>query len=512
MKQLSAKVFYSPVKNPEKIEEMRVEDDLEIVDSSVEHIIHEKTEKSFPENNIVEKKFIDFMKKNLKVDREDVKKFFEFISKHLYGRAREPQKYLALIVTKKYSFIYHFKLEEAISFEENRIRKFMKYLDSPNLLKFIYRSVDGYFKIYDKYNTKGWKKLLGLEPEYEAKGNVKVRINRSGKTDVVVETYVDDLENIKDSIKFRWEDKKADIQISDAKIAEVIIYGKKLDPRDVPKKIKYERLGIGKFMAEYKHQPERGKIEESKERVNEIRKPEERLNGKEETFFILGSNREGEELIETMKNEMKNVFNLGFVELNDFNSEYETIKIGNFEIFGKIKSNAKIKEVESYFNKIISETKKYSKLAKLVCYIGLLTSCQFLKSEGFKNKMQRAVEENLKEHLSRLDESIELREIDKLCIEFKAKGFFENSAKKFSKKLKENFEKKNNKICTYFIGVNEDTGTFTPIPLSRMRNEYREELKKNLEDQGIKVLLVEKIPISEKGGILIIVLYKIRII
>ncbi|MGB9845495.1 MAG: hypothetical protein ACPLF9_07055 [Methanothermobacter tenebrarum] len=63
MKQLSAKVFYSPVKNPEKIEEMRVEDDLEIVDSSVEHIIHEKTEKSFPENNIVEKKFIDFMKK-----------------------------------------------------------------------------------------------------------------------------------------------------------------------------------------------------------------------------------------------------------------------------------------------------------------------------------------------------------------------------------------------------------------------------------------------------------------
>lgn len=177
----------------------------------------------------------------------------------MYGRAREPQKYLALIVTKKYSFIYHFKLEEAISFEENRIRKFMKYLDSPNLLKFIYRSVDGYFKIYDKYNTKGWKKLLGLEPEYEAKGNVKVRINRSGKTDVVVETYVDDLENIKDSIKFRWEDKKADIQISDAKIAEVIIYGKKLDPRDVPKKIKYERLGIGKFMAEYKHQPKEAK-------------------------------------------------------------------------------------------------------------------------------------------------------------------------------------------------------------------------------------------------------------
>lgn len=73
----NAKIFYSPVKDPEEIKEIKIEDeDLEIVDNSVEDIVRRKTGKKFPRNNINERKFIDFMGKGLEVNCKDVKEFF----------------------------------------------------------------------------------------------------------------------------------------------------------------------------------------------------------------------------------------------------------------------------------------------------------------------------------------------------------------------------------------------------------------------------------------------------
>ncbi|MBC7118852.1 MAG: hypothetical protein H5T36_00190 [Methanobacteriaceae archaeon] len=523
MEQLSAKIFHAPVKSPEEIKEMEAEneEDLKIVYTFVKNIVNEKAKKKLPKDNIRKKKLIDFMRKGLEVDCGRVKEFFEFISDHyLYGPARGPQKYLVLIVTRKYSFIYHIKLEESVSFERG-IRKFVKYLDSSNLLRFIYRDIDGYFKIFDKNNSKGWKKLLGIQPEYEAKGNVKVRIKRSEKTDVVVETYIDDIENIKDSIEFKWKDKEADIKLEGGEITRVTFSGENVRLEDVPKKIKYERLGIREFMAKCGHQIKDSEIEESKEWIefgdNRIQKPNQRnakeiLNGKEETFFIFGGSAKSEKLTKEIKDEMKNVFNLGFVELSGFSKEYKTVKIGDFEIFGKIKPNATMmKETEDTFNEIISKTKSNLALTKLIRYVGLLTLCEeFLLSEGFRDKIQKPIKENLKEHFRRLDKSIDLEEIDKFCIEFKSGDFFENKPKKLAKELLKKLGKKlgGRKICVYFIGVDEDRRKLTPIRLTRMRNEYREELKKNLEEQGIEVLLIETIPTSDEEGILIIVLYQ----
>lgn len=513
MEQLNAKIFYSPVKDPKEIKEIPIEDDkdLEIVDNSVEDIVRRTTKK--PKNNINGRKFIDFMGKGLEVNHEDVKEFFEFISEHLYGKAREPQKYLVLITTNKYSFIYHLELEEAISFEKKSIRKFMKYLDSSNLLRFIYRSSDGHFRIYDKYNTKGWKSLLGPEPEYEAKGNVKVRIERSDKTDIVVETYIDDLENIKGTIEFRWEDKKASIKkVSDAKITEVIIDGKKFDPKAVPKKIKYKKLGIGKFMAEYNYQVENGEIRESKRwvHVNDklIPKPEEELNGMEETYFILGSRVKSEDLVEEMKDRMKSVPNLGFVELNRFNNSYNIVKIGDFEIFGKIRSYEEVKELLDQFNTIISKLKEKENLveSELIRDVGLLSLCEYLESEGFKLKIQKAVKEKLKEDFKKKG----IEEIDELGIELKSREFFGKSTTDFLKKsdnLRKLLPKRENKIRICLIGVNEDKERLDPIPLSRMRNENLKELKEKANKDDIKIPLIKKVPIDEKGGVLIIVLY-----
>lgn len=516
MGESSAKIFYAPVKSPGEIEEIQVksEEDLKSINNSIKRIIHRKSERKFGEEEIKRKELINLMRKGWKITLEDVRELFKLISSYMYGRAREPQKYLILLSTRKYSFIYHFELEEAISFEENRIRKFIKYLDDPSLLKFICRKeTDGTFKIYDKYNSKGWKRLLHLEPEYEAKGHVKIRIKRSEKTDVVVETYPDDLENIKNTIKFNWKEERADIHIDDGEITNVFFYKEKMKPKDVPRRLKYESFDIWEFMEKYKYYSKNGKIKESKNEIsigdNRLSKPEKEAEGKELTFFILGSEANAQELINEIKDGMKNVFNIAFIELNDFSNEYGAIKIGNFEIFGKIKTGAKIKEtVETTFNRIISKTSKSPNLAKLICYLGLKVACRFLKSKGFKIKIQRAVAENLKEQLHRLNNNIELREIDKLCIEFKAGAFFENSPKKFAEKLLENFEKKNNKVCIYFIGINEDTKSFSPIQLSRMRNEYRENLKENLEYEDVKVLLIENVPVSDKEGILLIILYK----
>lgn len=561
--EILSKIFYTPVQNPEEIKCIEVNEDenLKVVNSFFKRIVTKKLKE--PEDSkphFSEKIITELMDKGLNVKLEEVKNLFEKLSKYMYGKAKEQQKYWCLIVTHEYFFIYHFTPDRALSFENDNIIEFIKYLDETNLLKFIFklksRSVSNYFKelseervneiqskttdvygIYDKIGTKGMKKLTGKEPEYESRGELRVRIERSDKTDVVIETFVEDLKNINSNIKFNFEIGVADVKLENAPIKELVIDGKKYDVATGLKKIRYEELGIGKFMEEYRFKKNEGKIKEFKDyiKIGDIRvdKPDENFPEKEETIFIFGNEvSEDEELINGAFNGIRNNFNVAFVELNRFNASYDEIKIGDLVIFAKLKNknnenkNNEFKNFLETWRVMIEGVRGNLTLEKTLYYVGLLVVCEFLKSRGFKNKLyqigKKALSDYYQNYLNMRGRNIELKEIDKLGIEFKTGikkeiingqerevGFFDSSPRRFSRKLLEKFKRKRKDIVIFFIGISEDTRDFSPIPLSMIRNEFHQNLEEYLSNNGVHVLLSETIPISDRGGILIIVLQKV---
>ncbi len=541
-----SKVFYTPVQNPEEVRciEVRDNNNLRIINSFVKRIVSKKLKKpTSTEPHFSEEILIDFMEKGLEITSEEVKDLFEKLSKYMYGRAREEKKYWCLIITGEYFFIYHFTPDRAVSFEEDNIKEFIKYLDDTSLLKFIFKlkseSLPTYFEelseeditqlqseatnvygIFDKRGTKGMKKLTGEEPEYEFKGELKVRIRRSEKTDIVVETFLEDLENINSNVTFDFQRCLATIRIENAPITELVVDGSKYDVITGLKRIRYETLGIGEFMEKYRFYKNHEEIKETKDCVviesKRIDKPESNFQGKEETIFILGDSVDDcKNLIEDSFEAIRNNFNVAFVELKRFNANYGEANIGHFTIFAKLKDDERMEKVKETFNKMISGISGNLTLEKTLHYVGLLTLCDFLKSKGFREKLYEISKTALKDYYQNMPErNIELKEIDKLGIEFKAGiradsyGFFNASPERFSEKLLEKIRRKRKDTIIFFIGINEDTRDFSPIPLDRIRNEFHESLKEHLSQNGIDVLLSETVPISDRDGILIIVLQK----
>jgi len=548
-----AKVFYTPVQDPENVRciEITKDDELRIVNDFVKRIVSKKIKKpSTTEPKFREEILTEFMEGRLEITLEQVRTLLRRLSEYMYGRAREKIKYWCLIYTNEYLFIYHFAPTKSVSFEGNSIREFVKYLDDTSMLKFIFKlksdCVSSYFEqlpeeekqriknetthvygIYDKNSTKGMKKLTGEEPEYEFKGELRVRIKRSDKTDIVVETFLADLENINSNIIFDFERGIATINIEDAPIKELVLDGSKYDVKTGLKRIEYEKLGIGEFMEKYRFYKNDEEITEFIDYVvviKEIEKPETSLKGKEKTIFILGDNvKEHENLIKDSSEEIKNNFNVGFVELSGFSADYDKVDIGHFTIFAKLKNDEKLENVKETFNRIISSVKGNLTLEKTLHYVGLLVLCNFLRSEGFKEKLYEIGKKALYDYYKNMPErNIELKEIDKLGIEFKAgirkeiingkikeEGFFDPSPERFANKLLQKLKRKDSVI--FFIGINEDTRDFSPIPLSQIRNEFHESLREHLSQNGVNVLLSETVPISNKEGILILFLQKGRI-
>ena len=154
-------------------------------------------------------------------------------------------------------------------------------------------------------------------------------------------------------------------------------------------------------------------------------------------------------------------------------------------------------------------------LEKTIHYVGLLVLSEFLKSKGFREKLYQISKRALNDYyLNMTERNIELKEIDKLGIEFKAgirtdrQGFFDASPQNFSEKLLEKLRRKRKDTVIFFIGINEDTRDFSPIPLSRIRNEFHDDLREHLFQNNVNILLSETVPISEKDGILILALQK----
>ena len=544
--EILSKVFYTPVKNPEEVRciEVRDNDDLRIINSFVKRIVNKKLKKpATSEPQFSEEILTEFMEKGLDVNSEEAKDLFEKLSRYMYGRAREKEKYWCLIITKEYFFIYHFTPDRAVSFEGDSIREFIKYLDDTSVLKFIFKlkseSVPSYFEelseediaqiqsetqhvygVFDKSGTKGMKKLIGEEPEYEFKGELRVRIKRSDKTDIVVETFLEDLENINSNVIFDFQRGLATINIENAPITELVVDGTKYDVVTGLKKIRYEILGIGEFIEKYRFYKNEEEVMEFKDQAvvgsRRIDKPESDFQGKEETIFILGESvNDHGNLINDSFEAIRNNFNVAFVELNGFNANYEEANIGQFTIFAKLKDIEQVRKIESTFESMIKGVSGNSTLEKTLHYVGLLVLSEFLKSKGFREKLYQIGMKALNVYyLNMLKRNIELKEIDKLGIEFKAgiradgHGFFDESPQRFSQKLLDKIKRKRKDMIIFFVGINEDTRDFSPIPLSRIRNEFHERLKEDLSQNAINVLLSETVPISEKDGILILVLQK----
>jgi hypothetical protein len=553
-REILAKVFYTPVQNPEEVRciEVRDNNNLRIINRFVKRIVSKKLKKpSSTEPHFSEKILTDFMERGLRITYEEVKELFEKLSKYMYGRAREERKYWCLITTGEYFFIYHFTPDRAVSFEGDSVREFIKYLDDTSLLKFIFKlkseSLPSYFDklpeeeitqirsetasvygVFDKTRTKGMKKLTGEEPEYEFKGELRVRTKRSDKTDIVVETFLEDLKNINSNVILDFQRGLATIRIENAPITELIVDGAKYDVGTALKRISYEKLGIGEFMERYRFYENEEEVKEFKDYVlvgsKRINKPESSLQGKEETIFILGDSVDDcENLIKESLEAIRNNFNVAFVELNGFNANYGEAKIGHFTIFGKLKDDKeKIRTIESAFNGMINSVAGNLTLEKTLHYVGLLTLVEFLKSKGFKEKLYQIGKLALNDcYLKMPERNIELKETDKLGIEIKAgikkikineeeeeKGFFDSSSQRFSEKLLEKLRSKRKDIIIFLIGINEETRDFSPIPLNRIRNEFHESLKEHISQKGVNVLLSETVPISDRDGILIIVLQK----
>jgi len=557
MEKIIAKVFYTPVQNPEEVKciEVRERNNLKIINNFVKGIVSNKLKKPITsEPRFREGILVEFMRKGLDVESDEVKGLFENLSKYMYGRAREKtkekEKYWCLITTEEYFFVYHFTPDKAVSFEGEKIVEFIKYLDNASLLKFIFKlkseSLSSYFDklseedltkiqsetnniygIYDKSGTKGMKKLTGEEPEYDFKGELRVRIKRSDKTDIVVETFLDDLENINSNVIFDFRRGLATIKIDNALIKEMVVDGTKYDAFIGLKKIKYERLGVSGFTEEYNFYRNNEEIKEFKDYVmvgnKRIDKPEGNLEDKEETIFILGKSvNDCESFINDSFESIKNNFNVAFVELNGFNANYSIANIGHFTIFAKFKDNKEIENIEEVFKEMISNVSENLTLEKTLHYLGLLVICEFLKSKGFREKLYQISKKALSEYYLNMSErNIELKEIDKIGIEFKAGirkefingeerevGFFDDSPEKFAKKITKKLKSKRKDLVIFFIGINEDTRDFSSILLNRIRNEFHENLKEHLFQNGVNVLLSETLPIADKDGIIILVVQK----
>ena len=369
------KVFYTPVQNPEEVRCIEVKDksNLRIVNNFVKRSVEKKLKKPITsEPNFSEESLTEFMGKGLEVNSEEVKHLFEKLSRYMYGKAKEPQKYWCLMITDDFLFIYHFTPDTAGTFEDGNIKEYIKYLDDSTLLKFVFKlkseKVLSYFRelseeeladiqdrapnvygIFDKSGTKGMKKLTGEEPEYEFKGELRVRIKRSEKTDIVVETFLEDLENINSNVIFDFQRGLATIKIENAPITELVVDGTKYDVVTGLKKIKYETLGIGEFIEWYRFYQNEEEVREFKDYAvigsKRINKPESNFQGKEETIFILGESVDDcNSLINDSFEAIRNNFNVAFVELSGFNANYDKVNIGYFTIFAKLKEDEKIRD------------------------------------------------------------------------------------------------------------------------------------------------------------------------
>lgn len=583
--EIKAKIFFTPVQkeknNDIKLEciEIRKDEDYKTVYDFVKKEIVRKNLKILGPQRKNGNEFINF---DINVDKNIIKEKIIEIRSFAKGKAKEENRYFGIILDKNFIFMYHFKNEKSISFENSQIKEFPKCLDKSILLHYILKIKKDLFEeimktnksnkrkkykradqeeynylTFSKYKAKWFVEFLKNywemkeEIKYDQKGEIKIKIKVSDDIDINLETYLQriKIENkiclINDFIKFDPE-AGADINVEKADIQEIKIYNQTYTKDELITAIEYEKLGIGVFIRKYNQMIEqnRSDVSEDKDYVyigdEKIPKPSSDEENKK-LIYILGeaslrvgidnkSNNEKNEkcrLVEEIVEEIQNDLNIGFVELNNFDKNYYKLNIAGLVFFAKFTKQInenKLEMVKETFEKIIKELENNPLQKKIFYFLILMVLKNWLISKTYRDKLKMIGEKSLIKLLSNFsNRKINLKEIDELGIEFKSgvlknktkneemkeNGFFDDSPEELAKKLIKNFNNENKKkhsIVFYFIGINEDTRDFSLIPLNRIRNEYLKKLEEELKKNNVDVLLAEKIPIDNKGGILTVIL------
>ena len=551
--EILAKIFYTSVPEPEKIRLIDIRDENNY--KEIEEFIKKNTQRkrnpdlsNYDSSGIKSSIVDDILNKKLEVTVNDCKRLFEFFSGLLRTRSKESIRYWAVITTENFIFIYLFTPEKSFTFQEDKIVEFIKYLDRSTLLRFLFVSkketIVNYIDsekvdtnafsddqqliyAYEVQPTKGFKELLAGEPVYESKGDLKVRIGYSESTDVVIESNVEDIHSIGSNIQIDFKRMRATVKIDDASIAEVEVAGKKYkveenDVKLIINRMHYERLEIRNFLEELnwwrkKHSKEKVVEELHHVKIGDkiINKPSTRFNQKETIFIVGNTTTEYDNFINYITTMIRNNLSVSFIEASSFNQKYTVLNLGDFSLFFKIKEVEKAENLEHPLLKVIERVQSSEILYRIISYIALAAMVQYAHSKNFKEIVYQSAKKALNGLFSDLYKKtpvLELKEIDEVGIEFKAgirkdrEGFFDSSPKKLAKKIAEKSNSKDLNMILYFIGINEDTKDFSPIPLNRLRNEFHSQLKRHLKSEKWQTILSETIPLNNEDGILLIVL------
>ncbi len=558
-----ATVYYTPINEPENIKRIVVETDkdYELVKGFIVKNTKRKrnpTLKPFQSSGLSEIGAIKKIKEDFPSIKDDnIKHLFDTFTTWMYTSAKSKEKYFGLLVNHDFIFIYHFKPEKSITFKGIEIEEFVKYLDSSTINWFVFLTknevLKEYYDVaveknlglgsneeiiysYEKQATKGFKELVSKEPTYESKGEIKIRGEYDSDTDLVVETYLGYLATLKDSLSVSIEDGKIEINGLNISIKEVQINDKKYSCEDkdlILNHIFYNSLGIAESISDFefyltKYEPvdvieekETIVIKKDGSAIKTINKPDKKFKAKT-TLYILGKSQNGlsnNALLDNLRDSFEKQSTLSLVEISKFNDKYHVLNINDITLFlkfGRFEEATKISDIMSKLTKNLDG--QYNQFyKKFLSLVGLMQIESQIKNKKIATDIytsSKLAMANLLAGLSQQKHSMTLQEIDRLGIEFKAgklangEGFFDPSPEKFAKKLIEKTKSKKLDLIIYLIGINEDTKDFSPVLLSRIRNEFRESVKEKIEKDGFKVNLIESLPLDEEQGVLLIVLNK----
>lgn len=559
-------IYYTPVENPESIQK------IEIIDESKLHAVIEFIEKKtkrkkspdireFTTTGLNETlgRHINSIKSSFpNVTDSDIQTVFEVFSNFTYGRSRTSNRHWGLILSKEFFFIYHFTPDKGITYQDNQITEFIKYLDGSTLTRFIfltkkqnmqnfcdmegeefsdYNDINVLTYTFDHSNSKGFRQLTSTEPVYESKGEIKIRSESDEDTDVVVETQITNIPLSGDAIKVDFSANRMSLN-ANLTIKEYEINSKKYSSQNSAEffaHMEHERSGIANLTNETnfysKTNPTAQSIKETDTElsligsngrtIKTLRKQINNIGGKR-TIGILSKHslpiiRDG--LIESVGQALSNDINFCICEIATNSRRYCLKNIGDFSLFLKWKEDRKLGNLCTNFqelqSKLTGTTNSLYRKVLTGCY--LLCSTKYMQRKDMQKTCQLIAINSLRNifgELSPAGPNLQLKEIDKLGVEFKAgvlgqgRGFFENSPTEFATKLKEKFASKRKDLVVFFIGINEDSMNFSPVLLSRVRNEFKESVVSGLESNNIYCPMFESIPIDDRGGILIIALQK----
>jgi len=555
-------IYYTPVNKPGEIDRIDIhsEEEAKKIGEQIRKLTSvKKTPNLVPLNStmIGELSILSKIKNDFPhINADDVKHLFGFLSRSMYTSSKSKEKYFGLIISSDFIFIYHFKPTISITFESSRIKEVIKYLDPSvvNWLIFLskknivqeycdisdkelesYKETEDILYSYTKHYTKGFQQLVGGEPVYKEKGDVKIRSIYDNRSDIVIETFAEHSLNLKDTIGIDWENKKIVVEAGlNLPIKEIEINNKKYDQDHLSlakNNIYYESFEIGKIVSELKfylkmfqdqsmtlkERRDEFILEKDNKSVKVINKPINE-NSDIPTIFLLGDVNKSiilndENLIKDLSNDLRNLSKLSLIEISKFDEKYNKIVIGGISLFMKFKSSDEPIKISKCFSTLLEKIKQDSLYKKIIGLCGLILITKYFKCLKISNEIYQAskmaITELVKNEYKK--PSLSLHEKSELGIELKAgiphenSGFFDSSPQKFSEKLINDIKRKKKELIIYFIGINEDTKDFSPIPLSQMRNEFLDEVKKFVIQSGIEIYLIESFPLDEKKGILILI-------